>query len=640
MALSTTHRERDELTRERWQQISRIFNTALSLDGEERAKYVAGECGVDQSLKSEVEKLIAAHGKANADKFIDGMAAEAAAPLLVDEEDVEPPRKALTPKQQFGSYVILDALGAGGMGEVYLARDTRLDRTVALKVLASEIAQDQRRMQRFRQEARVASSLNQPNILTVFEFGEVEGLTFLATEFVDGQTLRDYLHGKRPKLGEILDIGIQVLAALDAAHEAHIVHRDMKPENVMIRHRDRVVKVLDFGLAKVAEKRASTINSEASEAATEFKTAPGTIVGTIRYLSPEQARGGVVDERTDIWSTGVMMYEMVAGVTPFGGVTTSHTIVQILEKDPVPLSKLGNAPAELERIVEKAMAKSPDERYQTAKDMLIDLRSLKKRLDLEMEIQRTSSPTTTITAIQTEEVSRESGKRRVLAIALIVMAVITAAIFGISVWRSSRASRANSNASISPSAGAPPVPAGERTLTYWITVQKFRDKKPFQSAFTIPGEMIFEEDYQIRLNFSSPQAGHLYILNEGPSASVTPEFNILFPSSTANKGLSLINAGQVTQIPEESWLRFDAQQGTEKLWLVFSEDAVPELETVKEFAGPQTQGLIADPARNKVVQTFLDTHSQTKPAVEKGERLTTLKSQARLLVHAIKLEHH
>jgi hypothetical protein len=171
-------------------------------------------------------------------------------------------------------------------------------------------------------------------------------------------------------------------------------------------------------------------------------------------------------------------------------------------------------------------------------------------------------------------------------------------------------------------------------------VQKFRDKKPFQEPFTIPGEMIFEEDYQIRLSFSSPQKGYLYILNEGPVVTSAPEFNVVFPSSTANNGSSLINAGQVTQIPEQSWLKFDSQQGTEKLWLVFSEAVVPELESLKEFAGRQTQGLITDPARNKVVHDFLNTHSETKPHIEKGERLTTLKSPSKLLVHAIKLEHH
>ncbi len=618
------------MTPERWKQVSRIFNKAISLDGEERTAFVKDECGVDQSLRSEVEKLIAAHRNASAEKFIGGMAAEAAAPYLLDESDLEPPPKALTEGQQFGSYVILEVLGVGGMGEVYLARDSRLGRTVALKVLSLEISRDERRMKRFRQEAKVASSLNQPNILTVYEFGEIEGLTFLATEFIDGETLRDHMREQQLKLGEILDIGIQVLAALDAAHEAHIVHRDMKPENVMIRHRDGVVKVLDFGLAKVAEKKSSR-KVEASEAATAFKTAPGTIIGTINYLSPEQARGDEVDERTDIWSTGVMLYEMIAGTTPFSGATTSHTIVQILEKDPAPLSKLGNAPPELERVVQKAMAKSQDERYQTAKDMLIDLRSLKKRMDVEVEIQRTS-PTTSIKAVNTDALARQSDKKRVLVLALIGMVIVTAAIFGINKWRSSRA-RSNTPA-------AAPVAASERTLTYWITVQKFRDRKPFQEPFTIPGEMIFEEDYQIRLSFSSPQSGYLYILNEGPTATSAPEFNVVFPSPTANKGSSEINAGQVTQIPEQSWLRFDAQQGTEKLWLVFSEDIVPELESLKEFASRQTQGLITDPARNKLVHDFLNSHSQTKPAVEKGERLTTLKNPGKLLVHAIKLEHH
>src|SRR4029079_16392081 len=183
-----------ELTPERWQQISRIFNKAISLDGEERTAFVADECGVDQSLRSEVDKLIAAHNNPSAEKFIGGLAAEAAAPLLLNDDDLEPSPKVLADGQQLGSYVILEALGAGGMGEVYLARDSRLGRTVALKVLTPEISRDERRMKRFRQEAKVASSLNQPNILTIYEFGEVEGLTFLATELIDGETLRDHLH--------------------------------------------------------------------------------------------------------------------------------------------------------------------------------------------------------------------------------------------------------------------------------------------------------------------------------------------------------------------------------------------------------------------------------------------------------------
>jgi serine/threonine protein kinase len=609
------------LNPERWQQISRIFKSAISLDPEARNAYVAGQCGSDDSLRAEVEKLIASHQQASREGFIEGMAAEAAAPLLIVENEAEPPRRTLNNGQQFGSYVILDALGAGGMGEVYLARDTRLDRTVALKILPPDITTDKRRMQRFRQEAKVASSLNQPNILTVFEFGEVGGLTFLATEFVDGETLRDHLRGKKKlKLVEILDINIQVLAALDAAHEASIVHRDIKPENVMIRRRDHVVKVLDFGLAKVTEKKPS--KDDESEAATAFKTAPGIIMGTINYMSPEQAQAGAIDQRTDIWSTGVMLYEMVAGKMPFSGVTSSHTIVQILEKDPSPLAK--EVPAELERIVLKAMAKDPDERYQTAKDMLIDLRRLKKQLEVQAEIERTSSPSTE--RIQIVAVERQ-GKKRVLLIALGAMLLVTAAIFAVNIWRSARQRPAV----------LPTVPA--TTLTYWITVQKFKDNKPYQDPFPLAYEINFEETYRIRVNVRSPQQGYLYVINEGP-ATAQPEYVVLFPSPTANQGSPLLKAEQLVQIPEQSWFKFDAQQGVEKLWLIFSAEAVPELEAVKQFANPKNKGLIPDAAQNRAVQTFLNASSTSTPAADKGGTLTILKAAGKLLIYPIKLEHH
>jgi len=619
------------LNPERWQQISRIFKSAVSLDPEARNSYVAGQCGSDDSLRAEVEKLIASHQQASEQDFIGGMAAEAAAPLLIIEDEAGPPQRTLNNGQQFGSYVILDALGAGGMGEVYLARDTRLDRTVALKILPRDISTDNKRMQRFRQEAKVASSLNQPNILTVFEFGEVGGLTFLATEFVDGETLRDHLRRKKKlKLVDILDINIQVLAALDAAHEASIVHRDIKPENVMIRRRDHVVKVLDFGLAKVTEKRISN-GGEESEAATAFKTAPGIIMGTINYMSPEQAQAGATDQRTDIWSTGVMLYEMVSGKMPFSGVTSSHTIVQILEKDPSPLSK--DVPAELERIVLKAMAKDPDERYQTAKDMMIDLRRLKKKLEVQAEIDRTSSPSTERVAIVADRPPMVRGNKRLVFVLVTSMVLVTAAIFAVNIWRSSRQHPAV----------VTPVPASieERTLTYWITVQKYKDGKPYQPPFPLAAEINFEASYQIRVHVSSPQTGHLYIFNEGPpTESKQTEFVVVFPSTTANNNSSLIDAGQVVQIPEKTWLEFDKQEGVETLWLVFSKDAVPELETARQYATPKTKNLISDAAQNRVVQNFLSTQSVSKPAYEKGKELSTLKIAGKLLVYPVKLEHH
>jgi len=612
------------LTPERWQQISRIFKSAILLDNEARAAYVASQCGRDDSLRVEVEKLIDSHGKADADDFMHGVAAEAAAPLLTDDE-IGPHHDLLNKGQQFGSYIILDSLGSGGMGEVYLARDTRLDRTVALKVLSPDITQDKRRMQRFRQEAKVVSSLNQPNILTVFEFGEVDGLTFLATEFIDGETLRDHLHGKRRKLSEIVDISIQVLAALDAAHEARIVHRDIKPENVMLRWRDGVVKVLDFGLAKVTEQKHSTLEHDsAPEAITEFQTAPGVIMGTINYMSPEQAKASEIDERTDIWSTGVIMYEMVTGKMPFRGSTTSHTIVQILEKDPVPLTKLVKAPVELERIVMKAIAKKPVERYQTANDMLADLRGL-QRLAMEAELEHTSP------LVTPDEPGLAAKKKRVLVFAVVGMLLVTAAIFAVNIWRSSRSA-------INLSITTPAVAPVERTLTYWITVQKFKSNNPYHDPFTVAGEINFEAGYRIRVNVRSPQQGYLYILNEGP-ASGAPEYNIVFPTPSANKGSSLLLASQIVQIPEKSWLRFDTQQGVEKLWLVFSESALPELDSLKQFASVETGGLITDPLRNKAIKDYLDTQI-SQPEVEKGESLTTVKAAGQVLVYAIKLEHH
>jgi len=225
----------------------------------------------------------------------------------------------------------------------------------------------------------------------------------------------------------------------------------------------------------------------------------------------------------------------------------------------------------------------------------------------------------------------------VLLIALVAMVAATAAIFAVSIWRARR-ERAATSVVTSPT---PVVATEERTLTYWITVQKFRDGRVFEKPFLLAGEINFEHTYQIRVHVRSPQPGHLYILNEGPTnPEVSPEFVVVFPSETANKGSSFLPAGDVVQIPEKTWLEFDKQQGVEKLWLVFSETPVPELEAVKQFANRQTKGLITDVAQNKNVQSFLTNPSLSKPGAEKGEKLTTVKAVGKLLVYAIKLEHH
>lgn len=611
---------------EKWQQVSQIFERALALDAEERAAYLENQ---DETLRREVELLIQSHQNASAENFMSGHAVENVASLLNEEEEADDGKEQLAEGQGLGHYRVIKRIGAGGMGEVYLAKDSRLDRTVALKILPADIASDQRRMVRFKQEARLVSALNQPNILTIFEFGEVDSLQFIATEFVDGVTLRQYLRKRQLSLQEVIDIAIQVTAALDAAHEAKIVHRDIKPENIMIRGRDGVVKVLDFGLAKLTEKKAASGVATDTEAATEvlLKTMPGVLMGTVNYMSPEQARGLPVDARTDIWSMGAVLYEMAAGYAPFSGQTSSHTIVDILEKEPP--TTLG-LPAELDRIIRKTLAKKPEDRYQTTKDLLIDLKNLRKRLELDAELERTgppSPPETPAAGMQT----RSPGSR-VLVPLLISATVVGLLVIGFTVWSSSRP-----NVLPTAPAAAPDI---QRQLNYWMTVQKYRDGKAFEKPFRLASEINFEKDYRVRLNVNSPQPGYLYILNEGPS--VDESLSILFPSPTANSGSSLLVKNQQIQIPEEDWFAFDAQQGTEKLWLVFSTTAVPELEAVKGFANKRDKGVITDPELDKAAKAFIETNSVTKPSVEKIDerKETSVRSSGNVIVHVIKLEHH
>ncbi len=288
----------------------------------------------------------------------------------------------------FSRYRVVSKIGEGGMGEVYLAEDTELGRQVALKVLLSEVAGDEDRVRRFVQEAKAASALNHPNILTVYEIGTFDESRFIATELIKGQTLRDRLRGEPMTLREVLDVAMQTAAALNAAHSAGIVHRDIKPENIMLRD-DGIVKVLDFGLAKLAVDPNATADSEEATRA-QVNTRPGVIMGTVQYMSPEQARGRETDARCDIWSLGVVMYEMLTKRTPFAGETANDSIAAILTKDPPPLDAA--TPSELQRIIKKTLQKNADERYQTVKDLLLDVKNLKRELEISDELERSQMP--------------------------------------------------------------------------------------------------------------------------------------------------------------------------------------------------------------------------------------------------------
>ncbi|MBA3692974.1 MAG: serine/threonine-protein kinase, partial [Acidobacteria bacterium] len=299
--------------------------------------------------------------------------------------------EALATNSNISHYRIVLKIGAGGMGEVYLAEDTRLHRKVAFKVLPENIAADKERLRRFEQEARAASTLNHPNIITVYEFGCEREIHFLATELIEGKTLRETMGGGELSLTDALNIAEQTAFALSAAHAAGIVHRDLKPENIMIRQ-DGIVKVLDFGLAKLTEKKEVSPDTEAETRAL-VKTNPGVVMGTVAYMSPEQARGKDTDERTDIWSLGVVLYEMLTRHLPFAGETMNDTIAAIINKEPSRLAQyISDVPAELQRIVGKTLRRDREERYQHIKDLQIDLKDLRRELEFAAKLERSAAP--------------------------------------------------------------------------------------------------------------------------------------------------------------------------------------------------------------------------------------------------------
>jgi eukaryotic-like serine/threonine-protein kinase len=351
---------------EDWQKVKELFHAAIEREPLTRPGFLMQACSGDEALRREVESLVAAHEKPGS--FVDVPAYELAADLLRD--DRAGPRVG----QQISHYEVLGKLGAGGMGEVHLALDTRLNRKVAIKLLPAEFTSNAERVTRFEQEARAASALNHPNIMTVYEIGEVEQRRYIVTEYIEGETLRQRIAGapqRRIRLSEALEMAAQVAGALQAAHEAGITHRDIKPENVMVRQHG-LVKVLDFGLAKPNSTPADSQLSEMDK----LSTRDGVVMGTVSYMSPEQARGEKVDHRTDIFALGVMVYEMLSGQRPFDGATASDIVAAVLTKDPEPLGRVAPAvPAGVQRVVTRCLEKQPGKRFQSASDLSFALQA-------------------------------------------------------------------------------------------------------------------------------------------------------------------------------------------------------------------------------------------------------------------------
>jgi eukaryotic-like serine/threonine-protein kinase len=372
------------MTPARFQTIEQIYREALAQQPDQISGFLDNACKGDAALRHKVEALL--NSRQRADGFIESSAVSLAAKLIQNRQ-----ADSLV-GQRFGHYKILNRIGSGGMGEVYLAIDMTAGRKAALKLLPVRFTGEAERLKRFQQEARAVVALNHPNILTVYEIGQDHAAHYIASELIDGETLRQGLARGQIDVGEAVDIAIQVASALAAAHEAGIIHRDIKPENIMLRP-DGYMKVLDFGVAKLAESTFAEPRGEGEESMTLAETNLGSILGTVRYMSPEQASGAPVDKRTDLWSLGVVLYEMVTGHAPFTGDTPREVMTSILEKEPPAATTYNkHTPAELRQIIGKALRKHRSERYQSAGEMLQALKNLRHNLEVSSEFERSTRP--------------------------------------------------------------------------------------------------------------------------------------------------------------------------------------------------------------------------------------------------------
>ncbi len=405
---------------DRWRRIEELFYTALELPAETRSGFLNESCDGDFELRREVESLLEFSGRPL--EVLEKSVQHAAQGLIANERPAS-----VANGSRLAQYEVIQLLGTGGMGEVYLAQDVRLRRKVALKMLRRELVTNERGLQRFEREAQTVSALNHPNIVTVYEFGQANGLHFIATEYVEGRTVREELRSGRLKINRAIDIAIQIAGALQAAHASGIVHRDIKPDNVIVRT-DGLVKVLDFGIAKLTDRPTGEVDG--AQMQTISHTRPGMVIGTAKYMSPEQARGVPVDGRSDIFSLGAVLYEMAGGKAPFDGETESDVLAEILKGDPPPLAEFApEVPGEMERMIAKAMRKDRGSRYQSIQELLADLKNFKSEIDFQAKLQE--SPRSPFSPSAEARVSGMRWTKWSVAATVMVLALCAGLYFGL-----------------------------------------------------------------------------------------------------------------------------------------------------------------------------------------------------------------
>ncbi len=616
---------------ERHARVKQLFLAACDIEAARRDEFLSTECAGDEALRAEVDVLLAQ--MTGSPTF--------ASPILMP--DVAP---LTTGSLIAGRYRIDGELGAGGMGRVYRATQLALNRPVAIKVISSLARGSREALARFEREAASVARLRHSHIVTVYDAGADETAgAFYAMELVEGRSLSEELaaRGVLP-IAEAVEIMRQVSGAVAAAHRAGIIHRDLKPANVMLERSNGVfAKVLDFGLAKL-------VDGDDEGSATPGVTTSGAVFGTPLYMSPEQARAEAVDARTDVWSLGIMLYELLAGMTPFHGHSSAETFVAILRNEPEPLDTAATGvPDALVKLVDHALRKKADDRLGTADEFERALERMAENLEgestlntMRFEVRDTAAgrelaepsparpePEPTPDLAPPDRASRRTGIVVAVAVGL---ALVLAAVFAV---------RFMFAPAPAPPALPTAVPAPTRSLAYGIVVQKYRNGAPYESPFRLAKEILFEKDYRIRILVSSGDSGSLYVLNEAPpEASAERSFNILFPSPTTNGGRSELSPGIEVQLPESAWLRFDAERGTELLWLVWSEKPIPELEALTSYINPKDLGAITDPATARAVGKLLaERRPQIEVARDDADKTTTLRGAGPVLVYRLALEH-
>ena len=582
--------------------LERLFHEALEKPPQERSSFLAAACDDDPELRGQVLSLINAFEQETG--FLE-------TPVL-EETAATVSQMLCAAGQMLGHYRILELIGRGGMGDVYLALDNTLGRKVALKLLPLRLSVGKTGLGRFWLEARTASSLNHPNIMTVYEIGDDHGLHYIAAEYVEGSTVRQLLAHGPLGASRILDIAIQAASGLMAAHEAGIIHRDIKPENIMVRP-DGYVKILDFGLAKLTETamaRQIRLSSEHCMA-----TVPGLLLGTVGYMSPEQARGLNLDQRSDLFSLGAVIYEMATGKCPFTGKTPSDALSSILHEEPAEIQDVASSLSpELARVVTRLLCKDREQRYQSAEELIADLQTLQRQASIPPAAATQASPPL--------PVGQSRLRRTVILAAALLLLVLAATVF--------RSHLAGQKVRATPSWG----------FSCRLQVQEVTGRQDREIALPATEQLKFAAGQRIRLSFSSPLSGYLYLIDEAMGTDgKSSELVTLFPSPTANHGSSFVPAGTQIPIPQESWLQFDAERGIDKLWLVWSANGLPLLDGLQKYANVHDRGRIRSDAEEQAARDFLQTNYKPRELDFAGP-LIAARGNSRMLVWQMDLEHN